>query len=120
MAKSKSEKMSDAKLDAELRALTLATAANGQLESQFQERLHEVMMILRDHQRLLATAAGKFECEIKLEVVIQYDPNDGSYWHEARAMHPTKPKPRFADADAYARPDGLKVLPAMVQTEIPT
>ena len=111
--------MSDVVIDDELQPMTLATVANGRLESQFQERLFETLEVLRDHLRLQPESDGKFRCEIKLEIGIVFDPSDGTYVQEARALHTKKPKPRFADADAYRRSDGLKVLPPMVQTEIP-
>lgn len=107
------------KLDADLQPMTLATIAGGELESQFQERLLEVLEVLRDHKRLEPETGGKFRCKIMLEIGVEFDPSDSTYTHWARALHPSKPKPVSQERDAYARSDGLKVLPELVQEELP-
>jgi hypothetical protein len=104
----------------ELQPMTLATIAGGELESQFQERLHQVLEFLRDFRRLQPDSDGTYRIKIEMEVAIQFDPSDGSYSHWARALHPKKPKPIAAERDAYRRGDDLKVLPEMVQGDLPT
>lgn len=111
--------MAEETIDDELLPMTLETVAGGELESQFQERVHESLVVLRDFRRLSPEADGTYACLIKLEVEIVFDPSDGTYKHSARALHPRKPKPAPAERDAYRRGDDLKVLPEMVQDELP-
>lgn len=111
--------MSQKTIDDDLLPLTLSNAAGGELEAQFQERLFEVLDALGDFRRLLPDADGRYRCQIKLEVVVAFDPNDGTYTHEARALHPTKPKPSWSERDAYRRGQEIKVLPDMKQEAIP-
>jgi len=111
--------VSDENIDRELLPMTLQTAAGGELESQFQERLFEALQALRDFRRLSPEADGTYACLIKLEVEIVFDPSDGTFSHSARALHPKKPKPAAAERDAFCRGDELKVLPDMVQAELP-
>ena len=109
----------DDRSDDDLVPMTLETVADGQLESQFQERLHEALGDLRGHRRCEPDSDGTISSVIKLEVVITFDPGDGSYQHAARAFHPKKPRPRAVEADAFRRGDELKVMPGMVQETIP-
>ncbi len=106
-------------IDDELQPMTLATIAGGELETQFQERLFQALEALRDFRRLQSDSDGTYSCTIHMEVVIQYDPSDSTYSHSARAMHPKKPKPMAAERDAFRRGNELKVLPEMVQGELP-
>lgn len=112
--------MAEDTIDDELEKMTLTNVAGGELESQFQERLHQVLEFLQDHRRLAPDSDGTFRCKIPIEVVIQFDPSDATYSHSARALHPKKPPPIAAERDAYRRGGDLKVLPEMVQGELGT
>ncbi len=90
------------------------------MESQFQERVLEVLEVLRDHKHLEPESDGRFRCLIKIEIGIEFDASDGSYTHYARALHPKKPKPMSQEREAYARSDGMKVGPELVQAELPS
>ena len=83
--------MAKSKLDKDLEPLTLVNCAGGELEKQFQDRLAEVLEILRDHKHLEPQTGGRFRCTINLEVGVEFDPAANTFTHYGRALHPSKP-----------------------------
>jgi hypothetical protein len=103
-----------ASIDARLEPVTLATVADGQLETQFQERLFQALEVLRDFKRL--TESGKsHSVTIPLEVIITRWAESGHFSIACRANAIKPPKPRALVRAAFQRGDGLKIEPEAIQ-----
>ncbi len=96
-------------IDDGLQNLTLASVCDGVLERQFQERVRQALVALRDYMRLQGGKDGH-EVVIPLEVRLRRNP-EGTFAIVARANPIKPPKPLATERPVYSRPDGMKVRP---------